>query len=181
MAKKSKMSMGKMIMTIIAIVLAAATCIPLFVNVWNTVYYGALSGTTVEAAGGYFTDFTNTAKWFNNINTESSVLPTWASMVAGIALCVALFGALLYILGAIANMVKVNKTMLSVQKIGSVIMLLAGLVILVTSIIFVIPTSAVIVGEKTIESLSMSLGLGAWIGIIAPLAAGLIGMIASKE
>ncbi len=177
MAKKSKMSMGKMIMTIIAIVLAAATCIPLFVNVWNGV--GVIgSETTVSELGGYFDDYSSIAKAFE---LADKTFMEWASMVAGIALIVALVGAVAYIIGAIINMVTGGGKIASMlTKLGSIVMIIAGIVILVTSILFTAPVlETTVFGAKA--SSSVGFAFGAWIGVIAPLAAGLIGMITSKE
>ncbi len=182
MAKKG-MSMGKMIMTILAIVCGLAICLPLFINVWNGV--GTIGDTTTvapllgeEVFSGYFSDYSNIVTAFE---LYDATFMAWASMVAGIALIVALVGAVVFILGAIMNMVTGgNKTTNMMTKLGSIVMLIAGVVIVIASLLVVIPVGSATAFGVT-QSVSASLGAGAWIGMIAPIVAGVLGMMTSKN
>ena len=170
--KKSGMSLGKLILTIATIVLAVATCLPLFVNVWNGV---TTYGDTSKAAeiGGYFEDYSPVAESFK---LADATFMDWASMIAGIALIVALVGAALYIVGAIMSFVSNGKLATGLCKIGAFVMLVAGVVVFVASLLFVLPTA-------TMGSMSMStaLGFGAWVGFLAPIGAGVLGIMANRK
>lgn len=168
--KKSKISLGKLVLTIVAIVLSVAICLPLFVNVWNMV---TTIGNTSNASelGGYFDDYSSITTVFK---LADATFMDWASMIAGIALIVAIVGAVLYIVGAVMSLVSTNKLASGLTKIGAFVMLLAGIVILVASLLFVLPATSQ-------GSLSATLGFGGWVGIIAPIGAGIVGMMANKK
>ena len=53
---KSKMSTGKIVLSVIAMLVGVAACIALFTNVWN---FAITIGekTSTEALGGYFEDY----------------------------------------------------------------------------------------------------------------------------
>ncbi|MBE5735583.1 MAG: hypothetical protein E7361_03970 [Clostridiales bacterium] len=169
---KSKMSTGKIVLSVIAMLVGVAACIALFTNVWN---FAITIGekTSTEALGGYFEDYSFYANGFKNAEVAFF---EWASVVAGIAVIVALVGAVAYIIGtvvAIAN--GGNKITAKLAKFGAIIMLIAGIVALITSIMFAAPAVT-----ESIMSGSMAFGIGAWIGVIAPIAAGLLGVVSTK-
>jgi len=179
MAKKKSMPMGKMVMIILAIVCCIAICLPLFINVWNIVYTLGNSSTTTpilgeKVASGYFSDYSDIVTVFE---LYGGTFMAWASTIAGIALIAALIGAVAYIAGSIMQMVNGgNKTTKMLAKLGSIVMLVAGIVIVIASLMVVLPVAA-----KASSSVSASLGTGAWIGMIAPILAGVLGYMTCKK
>ncbi len=169
---KSKMSTGKIVLSVIAMLVGVAACIALFTNVWNFTMTAGKESEAI-ALGGFFEDYSAYATAFE---MSKVTFFEWASVVAGIAVIVALVGAVAYIIGtvvAIAN--GGNKITAKLAKFGAIIMLVAGIVALITSIMFTAP--AIAEGKA---SLSMAFGIGAWIGVIAPIAGGLLGVVSTK-
>ena len=182
MAKKNSMSLGKLVITIITIVLAVAICLPLFVNVWDKVFIIGSESKTMGLLGdneiaGYFADYSGVITEYKFYHPDA-VFMDWASVVAGIALIVALVGGVIYIVGAILSLVGGNKISAKLTKFGSAIMLIAGIVVLIASLLVVLPIAK---NEIINTSVSATLGFGAWIGIFAPISAGILGLITSRK
>ena len=170
--KKTKNSMGKIILSLIAIVVSFLTCLPLFLNVW--VWKASNSGgETLTDVGGYFEDMEGFEKLFN---ANEDKLPVWGSTLAGVCVIIALVCAVVFAFLTIVNMLgKSNKTLNKVSKLACIVMILAGIGALAGSIAFV-----VVEHKGLLATYSMTMAFGAIAGFTFPILGGILGLLSNK-
>ena len=171
--KKTKNNLGNVIISVLAIIVGALTCLPLFINVW--VWKATNSGgETLTDVGGYFEDMEAYEKLFN---VGDDKLPVWGSTLAGVAVIVALVATVIFALLAIVKMLgKSNKTLASLQNLACLLMVLAGIVALVGSIAFVVMEY-----KGLFATYSMTMAFGAIAGFVFPIVGGVLGLIANRK
>ena len=172
MAKSKRKSMGKMILSIITMIIGVLTFLPLVLNDWNGVSKAG-SVSEVAEAGKFFDDYSAAESLFK---LGDSTLVTAMSTITGIAVIVGLCAAALYIVFAIINMCgKGNKLCTTLCKVASIIMLAAGAVALIAGLVFCIPTATVLG-----TSHSFTFGVGAYLAVALPVVAGVFGIASTK-
>ena len=170
--KKTKNSMGKTILSLLAIVVSLLTCLPLFLNVW--IWKASNSGgETLTDVGGYFEDMEGFEKLFN---VGEDKLPVWGSTLAGVCVIIALVCAVMFTFLAIINMIgKSSKTLNKIQKLVCIIMIIAGIGALVGSIAFVVAEY-----KRILATYSMTMAFGAIAGFVFPILGGILGLASNK-
>lgn len=170
--KKTKKNSTKPLLSLIAMVTSALTCLALFLNVWNWQAVGK-NATETTKVGGYFENMEAYEKLFN---VGKDKLPTFATTLAGISVIIALVCAFVFIVLTILKFInKSNKTISLISKASCLIMVLAGISALIGSLVFVLAEY-----EGLLATYSMSMAFGAIAGFIFPILGGTIGLISNK-
>ena len=168
--KNQNLDITKLILMAIVLVGTVLMILPLFLNVWNQVAVFTNSTTTTQL-GGYFADLSSLASIFEGAD---ATFMGWASIVAGVALIIALVGAVAYFVGNVMKALKVGGNLgATIAKFASIIMILAGIVIIVMTLLVAIPSveakaNFVIISFKA-GTYSAVLGIGACFGMMQGL------------